>query len=302
MRLFSFKISEHEVHIGAETNDGLFDMTEAFAVYQHAKRIKPPVSFAFLQVMVEMGTCSADAVERVLGDSWVQSKIHKLRIEETIDFDLPIHRPSKIIAIGRNYREHVKELDHKMPEEPLFFCKASSSLIPHNATIEIPDWLEGRVDYEGELGLVIGSTCKAVDEEQAMSVIAGYTILNDVTAREMQKADIDQGNPWYRSKSVDTFCPTGPYLVPADAVGNPQDLDLVLKVNGEVKQQSNTSKMIFTIPKLISAISRFMTLNPGDLIATGTPSGVGALQDGDEVEITISGLGTLMNSVRRVDA
>ncbi|NQT25409.1 fumarylacetoacetate hydrolase family protein [candidate division KSB1 bacterium] len=246
-----------------------------------------------------MGTCSADAVERVLSDSWVQSKIHRLRIEENVDFDLPIHRPSKIVAIGRNYKDHVKELDHTMPDEPLFFSKATSSLLPHNGVIQIPDWLEGRVDYEGELGLVIGSTCKDVDEDHAMSVLAGYTIINDVTARDMQKSDMDQGNPWFRSKSLDTFCPAGPYLVPADAVDDPQDLDLTLKVNGEIKQQANTSMMIFTIPKLISAVSRFMTLHPGDMIATGTPSGVGALQDGDEVEVNITGLGTLKNSVRR---
>lgn len=300
MKLFSYKKSEHEVHIGAETEEGLFDITEAFAVYQRAKRISPPVSFAFLQVMVEMGTCSADAVERVLADSWVQSKIHKLRIEENIEFDLPIHRPSKIVAIGRNYLKHVKELDHAIPDEPLFFPKAPSALLPHKGIIQIPEWLEGRVDYEGELGLVIGSTCKNVDEDQAMSVLAGYTIINDVTARDMQKQDIAQGNPWFRSKSLDTFCPAGPYLVPSDAVEDPQDLDITLKVNGEVKQQANTSMMIFPIPRLISAVSRYMTLHPGDLIATGTPSGVGALQDGDEVEISITGLGALINSVRRL--
>jgi 5-oxopent-3-ene-1,2,5-tricarboxylate decarboxylase/2-hydroxyhepta-2,4-diene-1,7-dioate isomerase len=302
MKLFSYKKSEHEVHIGVETEAGLFDITDAFAVYQHAKRISPPVSFAFLQVMIEMGTCSADSVKRVLEDSWVQSKIHRLRIEENIEFDLPIHRPSKIVAIGRNYKEHVKELDHAMPTEPLFFSKSTSSLLPHNGVIQIPEWLEGRVDYEGELGLVIGSTCKDVDQDQAMSVLAGYTIINDVTARDMQKLDISQGNPWFRSKSLDTFCPVGPYLVPADAVENPQNLDITLKVNGETRQESNTSMMIFTIPELISAVSRFMTLYPGDLIATGTPSGVGALQDGDEVEISITDLGTLKNSVHRTGA
>lgn len=299
MKLFTYKRSENEVHIGAETEEGLFDLTEAFAVYQHAKRISPPVSFAFLQVMVEMGTCSAEAVERVLGDSWVRSKIHKLRIEEKIDYDLPIHRPSKIVAIGRNYRAHVKELDHAMPDEPIFFPKATSAMLPHHGVIQIPDWLDGRVDYEGELGLVVGTVCKDVDEAHALSVLAGYTIINDVTARDMQKKDIDQGNPWFRSKSVDTFCPVGPYLVPADAVDDPQNLDLTLKVNGEIRQQASTSMMLFNIRKLVSTVSRFMTLQPGDLIATGTPSGVGALQDGDEVEISVTGLGTLKNSVKR---
>ncbi|MBN2028771.1 fumarylacetoacetate hydrolase family protein [bacterium] len=299
MKLFSFD-RDGEVNIGVELENGRFNLTEAFAIYQHAKRINPPVSFAFLQVMVEMGYCSGQVVENIFADSWVKSKLHTIRLPAEVKFDLPILRPSKIVAIGRNYQAHVKELNHKMPTEPIFFCKATSSLIPHEGDIQIPAWLETRVDHEAELGLVIGKSARNVSESNAMDHVAGYTIVNDVTARAMQKEDIDAGNPWFRSKSLDTFCPVGPYLVPSDVVTNYQNLDIKLTVNGEVRQNDNTKNMIFPIPRLVSEVSKYMTLNPGDIIATGTPEGVGPIEDGDEIEISITGVGTLINRVKQL--
>jgi 2-keto-4-pentenoate hydratase/2-oxohepta-3-ene-1,7-dioic acid hydratase in catechol pathway len=201
--------------------------------------------------------------------------------------------------MGRNYLAHVRELQHEAPKEPLFFSKAPSALVPHEADIMIPAWLNTRVDHEAELALVIGKTCRNVSEQEAVQHIAGYSILNDVTARAMQKEDIEHGNPWFRSKSIDTFCPMGPYFVPADEIKDPNRLDIQLTVNGEVRQKANTASMIFSVSRLVSAISGYMTLNPGDVIATGTPEGVSPIADGDVIEIEITGLGTLKNKVRK---
>lgn len=298
LKLFSFKNDQNETRIGVSMENGSFDLTEAFGIYQHAKRIDPPVVFAFLQVLVEMGYCSKESVNSIFADSWVKSKIESIRLPEDIVFDHPIPMPSKIVAIGRNYRKHIKELDHKVPDEPIFFCKASTCLIPHEAEIIIPEWLDSRVDHEAELGLVIGKHCKDVSESEAMDYVAGYTIVNDVTARTIQKSDLSEGNPWFRSKSMDTFCPVGPYVVPADAIEDAQNLSITLSVNDTVRQDGNTADMIFPIPKLVAAVSKYMTLNPGDIIATGTPDGVGPIQSGDTIKITIDQIGTLINTVQ----
>jgi 2-keto-4-pentenoate hydratase/2-oxohepta-3-ene-1,7-dioic acid hydratase in catechol pathway len=255
------------------------------------------VAFAFIQVVVELGYSSSSTLSKIMDDPWVRSKSEDLRLPDGFEYMLPIQRPSKIVAMGRNYMAHVKELQHEAPKEPMFFAKASSALIPHEADIVIPGWLDSRVDHEAELALVIGKPCRNVPVDQVMQCIAGYSILNDVTARAMQKEDIDHGNPWFRSKSMDTFCPMGPFFVPADAIDDPNRLDIALTVNGEVRQKANTSSMLFSVPKLVSAISKYMTLQPGDIIATGTPEGVSPIQAGDVVEITITGLGTLRNRV-----
>jgi 2-keto-4-pentenoate hydratase/2-oxohepta-3-ene-1,7-dioic acid hydratase in catechol pathway len=297
VKLFSYSRGENEVGIGVEMQKGTFSLTKALDIYQRTKGQKNPVSFIFLQVLVEMGYCSGSVIQSVLEEPWVQSKQEEIRLGSGLRFELPVARPSKIIGIGRNYKTHAEELHHDLPDEPLFFAKAPSTLIPHKADIFIPNWLEGRVDHEAELAVVIGKNGKNIAEEDALSYVAGYSILNDITARAMQKNDQEQKNPWYRSKSLDTFCPMGPYLVPADEIDNPQDLEISLTVNGEERQHANTSSMIFTVSRLIAHVSRFMTLVPGDIIATGTPGGVSPIQEGDSIEITISNLGTLHNKV-----
>jgi 2-keto-4-pentenoate hydratase/2-oxohepta-3-ene-1,7-dioic acid hydratase in catechol pathway len=297
LKLFSLQLQDGVFGIGIETPEGIFNLTRAFEIYQEAKRVKQPVAFAFIQVMVEMGYYSLSTLKKIMDDPWVRSKSEELRLPAGFRYSLPIHRPSKIVAMGRNYIAHAKELKQEIPKEPIFFSKATSALIPHEADIVIPGWLNDRVDHEAELALIIGKPCSNVDEEEASSYIGGYSILNDVTARDMQKKDIDHGNPWFRSKSIDTFCPMGPFFVPTDAIADPGKLQIRLSVNGEVRQKANTSSMIFSIPKLVSSISRYMTLQPGDVIATGTPEGVSPIKDGDVVEITITGLGTLRNRV-----
>lgn len=195
--------------------------------------------------------------------------------------------PGNIFCVGRNYTEHAKELGHDLPEEPLIFLKATGSLLEPEGTIRLPQWA-GRIDYEGELAVVIGKTCRNVSEQEAPGAIFGLTCLNDVTARDLQNKD----GQWTRAKSFDTFCPLGPWIV-RSAETNGRKIET--RLNGQVVQSANTDMMIFPVPRLISHISRFATLKPGDVIATGTPAGVGPMQAGDQVEVEIEGVGLLRN-------
>ena len=204
---------------------------------------------------------------------------------------LPPVAPSKIVCVGRNYREHAAELGNPMPEEPLLFLKAPSTIIGHGDLIELPRASQ-RVEHEGELAVVIGRRCgRLADDEDPLSYVLGYTCVNDVTARDLQRKDVQ----FTRAKSFDTFCPVGPYFVTGL---DPADLRVETRVNGEVRQSGRTSAMAFPVPLLIRYISNVMTLNPGDLIATGTPAGVGPLLDGDTVEVEVEGVGTLRNQVK----
>jgi len=197
--------------------------------------------------------------------------------------------PSKIVCVGLNYVEHAKELKMKLPEEPILFLKPPSAVIGPGTEIIVPKSSE-RVDYEGELGVVIGKRCKAIAADEAKKHILGYTCFNDVTARDLQQKD----GQWTRAKSFDTFAPFGPWIASID----PSDADINTRVNGQIRQSSNTADLIFGVPSLIEFISNVMTLEPGDVIATGTPPGVGRLEKGDVVEVEIEGIGVLKNRVK----
>lgn len=198
--------------------------------------------------------------------------------------------PSKVLAIGRNYADHAREMGGEVPDEPLVFLKPSTSVIGSGEAISYPTALSQRVDYEGELAVVIGRLCREVPRERAHEVIFGYTCANDVTARDLQKKDVQ----FTRAKGFDTFCPLGPWI---QTELDPSDLAITTSVNGEVKQSSRTSKLMYDIPALIAHVSAVMTLIPGDVILTGTPEGVGPLAIGDEVSVFIEGIGTLSNRV-----
>jgi 2-keto-4-pentenoate hydratase/2-oxohepta-3-ene-1,7-dioic acid hydratase in catechol pathway len=200
-------------------------------------------------------------------------------------------RPSKIVCIGRNYREHAAELGHEVPKEPLLFLKATSALLAPGGSIRRPKISE-RVDHEGELGVVIGKTCyQPAADSDVRQYILGYTCVNDVTARDLQTKD----GQWSRAKGFDTFCPVGPLV--ADEIDPWAGLGVETRVNGALRQQGNTRDFIFALDVMIRHIAQAMTLFPGDLIATGTPSGVGPLVAGDVVEVSVEGVGTLRNSV-----
>jgi len=197
--------------------------------------------------------------------------------------------PSKIVCIGRNYAEHAKELGNEAPPEPIIFLKPPSALLPPNGTIVRPPQSQ-RVDYEGELAIVIGKEAKNIAAANWRDVVLGFTCANDVTARDLQKKDVQ----FTRGKGFDTFCPIGPWIV-TDL--DPSHLAIGTRVNGETKQNGNTEQMIFSCDVLVEFVTSVMTLFPGDVILTGTPAGVGPLNGGDIVEVTIEGIGTLRNRV-----
>ena len=216
----------------------------------------------------------------------------------------PVPRGGKILCLAKNYVKHAREFGAEAPEEPIFFAKLPDTLVADGDEVVIPRWLETRVDHEAELGLVLGFADsddlgrKDLAEADAAAVVAGYTVINDVTARKLQGQDRDQKYPWLRAKAIDTFCPTGPFVVPVDAIDG-ADLRVRMRVNGEVRQDARTSEMVFSIEQALSAMSRVTTLRPGDLVAMGTPEGVSAVHPGDLMEVEVEGLGALRNPVVR---
>jgi len=199
--------------------------------------------------------------------------------------------PSKIVCVGRNYREHAAELGNKMPDEPLLFLKAPSAIIASGDDIVLPGASQ-QVEHEGELGVVIGRIARNIPgDEDPLSYVLGYTCVNDVTARDLQRKDVQ----FTRGKSFDTFCPVGPWI---ETDIDPGNVEIQTRLNGEVKQKGNTADMAFPVAFLIRYISEIMTLFPGDLIATGTPAGVSRLKPGDIVEVEVAGIGVLQNRVR----
>src|SRR5215210_3856465 len=213
----------------------------------------------------------------------------------------PIARPQKVIGIGLNYEDHAAETGADIPEKPIVFAKYPTAVIGPGETIRIPPITE-QADYEAELAVVIGRAARSVSESEALGYVFGYMNANDVSSRDLQ---FSEGGQWTRSKSIDTFCPLGPYIATRDEIEDPQNLSVRCILNGEVMQDGTTEKMIFSVAELISFLSQAMTLVPGDVIVTGTPPGVGSardpqvwLKDGDEVTIEIEGLGALTNPVQ----
>ena len=211
----------------------------------------------------------------------------------------PVPRPGKIVCVGLNYRDHAAETGADVPTEPVLFAKFANSVVPDGAEVAIPP-ATSEVDWEAELGVVIGRRARRVGVEEAMDHVAGYTCLNDLSARDLQR----RGGQWTRGKAIDGFLPMGPWLVTRDEVADPQALAIGCSVNGEVVQESSTAQMVFGVAELVSVISQTMTLEPGDVIATGTPPGVGMartppryLAPGDEVVVSIEGLGSLRTTM-----
>ena len=208
---------------------------------------------------------------------------------ENVDV-LPPVEPSKVVCIGLNYADHADEQDSDLPDRPLLFLKGPNALASHDSEVPLPAGKE-RVDYEAEMGVVVGEQCRNVPEEEAMDVVAGYTCVNDVSNRDDQR----QEQNWVRGKAFDNAAPVGPVV--ADPEHVPEDARIRLLHNGEVQQDSDRTHLIFTIPELIAEITTYLTLEPGDVIATGTPEGVGPLADGDEVTVEVEGVGQLTHSI-----
>ena len=291
MRVVSFTGKQGLRSLGAFTERGVVDLKAS------AERAGVSAgSFQSMAAFLEAGEMARIAAERLAQDT-TQAQVLELG---EVRLGAPVPRPGKIIAVGLNYRDHLMESGAKeAPTSPLIFAKFTTSICGPGDVIVLPA-SDAKVDYEAELGVVIGKRGKAIAAQKAYEHVAGYMPLNDVSARAWQFAD----KQWVRGKSCDTFCPTGPYLVTRDEVPEPHDLAIQARVSGTVLQNSNTAKMIFHIPQLIEYISASITLEPGDIIATGTPEGVGAFRDppiylkaGDEVEVEIEKLGVLKNPV-----
>lgn len=249
-----------------------------------------PVKFCRFSVdnRIYNGSIRGNMIDIVEGD--LLGGFSNMRMSYPVDrvrFLAPI-TPTKIWCVGRNYLGHVKELDHDVPKEPIIFMKPLSTLLGNGEPVRMPSWA-GRIDYEGELAVVIKRRCRRVPESEALSYVAGYSCFNDVTARDLQNKD----GQWTRAKSFDTFGPFGPILLLTREM--PADARITTRLNGNVVQQDMFGNMIFPVSRIISHISRFATLEPGDVIATGTPEGVGRVKPEDRVEVEIDGIGILSN-------
>lgn len=251
----------------------------------------------------------SDVLAYIQGEVGDLSKAKRAAVEKNltrhplaqVKLKAPVANPSKVVAIGLNYMDHCREQNVPVPAKPVVFAKFPSSIIGPDDVISWQADLTSQVDLEVELGVVIGKRARRVSQTEAMDYVFGYTVINDVSARDLQFSD----KQWVRGKSLDTFCPCGPLVVTADEITEPQNLALRSAINGQVMQNSNTSEMIFGVAYLVAYLSEAFTLEPGDLIATGTPNGVGVfrkpqvfLQDGDRVDVEIEGIGRLSNPVR----
>ena len=283
MKLISYRTSSAACRLGALTEGGVVNLSEA------SGGDLPDDMLAFLC----LGEAAMESARQALSQA-----ARGMTLEE-ISLLSPLPKPGKIVAIGLNYMDHIRESGLPMPKLATMFCKYPSAVIGAGHPIRWSKRLTQQVDFEAELAVVIGKTARNVPAADAYDYIAGYTNCNDVSARDLQ---FREGDQWLRGKCLDTFCPLGPWLVTRDEIADPHRLSIQCRVNGEIMQDSNTAEMIYSVPYLIEYLSEAFTLEPGDVIATGTPHGVGAFRDppvwlesDDLVEIEIEGLGVLAN-------
>lgn len=242
-----------------------------------------------------LGRIGAEELSRLIDEyrATAPAQERLIPVDEAV-FAVPVANAQKLIGAALNYADHAAEGNLEVPTTPVFFFLPPSSLLPHKEAVILPSGSD-RVDFEVELGMVIGREARNVPAHRWREYVAGFTIVNDITDRAMQLAAMDKGEPWDLSKALDTFSPCGPYLVPTASVPDPNDLALSLRIGDRVLQSARTSQMVFDVGRLLEMLSSFMTLTPGDIIATGTPSGIGPVVDGEVMEAAIDGLGVLVN-------
>jgi len=293
---FTRSSSPSEINVGCQFGNRCLNVTDAIK----SGALKFPHSVSRIEDMlhVDSGIDMIESQLRLIDESTPGLR-QFLFDESAVVLHAPILRPLKLIGIGLNYLDHIEETKLEIPREPLLFAMYSNAITGPNRPIVIPA-MSRKIDYEAELAVVMGSRARHVRPEDALNHVAGYTIVNDVSARDLQRSD----GQWLRAKSFDTFAPMGPWLVTRSALADADGLAIELRLNGQTLQKSNTRNLIFKVPALVSHISRVMTLEPGDVISTGTPGGVGFtrkppiyLQPGDNVEIEIEGIGILRNPV-----
>jgi 2-keto-4-pentenoate hydratase/2-oxohepta-3-ene-1,7-dioic acid hydratase in catechol pathway len=288
--------------IGVELESGILDIPDAASHFGRKYHVR---GHSFPATMMDLLNWESgiDVVRQIVQryDKTPEGERIMTRPLSSVTLDAPLSRPGKIVALGKNYLDHVEETGSEIPEFPVIFAKFPSSVIGPDDYISIPE-ISSKIDWEVELGIVIGKTCKGVSEKKSLEFVAGYTVINDISARDLQMND----GQWVRSKSLDGFCPMGPCIVTQDELGDASKLKMHTKVNGVIKQESSTSNLIFNVPKIISYLSKSFTLEPGDVIATGTPSGVGFVRNppeflkvGDKVEVYIEKIGYLRNKINQ---
>ena len=277
---------------------GFLDLTELL------ERRGKPTNLADL---FEIGWLDREHLQRALDEKGESDGLRRVQVEcvdgVPVGTGLPLLpcEVGKILCLGKNFRAHAEEFGEEVPTEPLFFNKLPETLVPHGAEVCVPGWYQDRFDHEAEVAAVIGWGGRDISTSDAMDHIAGYTVANDLTARTMQGADRKLGHPWMRAKNMEGACPLGPAFVPRDYL-DVNTLDVTCHVNGELRQEASTSDWVVGLPEAIATLSRHLTLHPGDIILTGTPSGVGPLNDGDEVLCTVSGIGALKTTIQRMPA
>lgn len=294
MRVYSLSRDDDDF-LGFENDGVLLDLTRGIAHFEISK-----VSYSGdLVCDIEELLWDNIFTENYLGEVMNYIEAHGLKSDLTVTGDYEINppvNPGKIIALGNNYHNHIREMGQNIPQEPVLFGKWPSAVIGQGEPIVKPSWI-GNMSYEAELAFVIGQVAKNVPASEAMDYIAGYTCLNDVTARDIQKKDLARSLPWMPSKNFDTFAPMGPCVLLSSSSKEPPEFGVQSRVNGQLKQDGNTRDLIFSLPVMIEYITKIMTLEPGDVVSTGTPEGVGYIVPGDTIEITCTGIGTLSNTV-----
>ncbi len=312
MKLINFTTQGH-TRVGAIVGDKVIDLNYAYQAqlktegkYRYeeiAHAFVPGTADELYQGGKESLQLAQNAIDFILGnpDSFDKKVIYN---KNEVKVEAPVQKPGKIICVGHNYREHILEMGRELPSNPVIFAKFANTILgPED---DIPFYpISEQLDYEAEFTFVIGKQARNVSEEEALDYVAGYTITNDVTYRDIQRRTIQ----WLQGKTIDGTAPMGPYLVTSDELQDPSGLDVVLKVNGEIRQKTNTANLVFDVKKLVSFLSGLMTLEPGDVVLTGTPGGVGFamdpqqfLKDGDVVTIEIDQIGTLENTVKSTQA
>lgn len=310
MKLINYTVNGH-TRAGAIVEDQVIDLNYAYQAqlkaegkYRYeeiAHAYVPAITDELFQGGKESLELAQGAIDFILKnpDSFDKKVVYN---RSEVKVEAPVQKPGKIICVGHNFRKHIQEMGREIPSHPVIFAKFANTILgPED---DIPFYpISEQLDYEMEFTFVIGKQARNVSEEDALDYVAGYTITNDVTYRDIQRRTLQ----WLQGKTVDGSAPMGPYLVTADEIGDPTGLDMVLKVNGEVRQSTNTDDFVFNVPKLVSFLSGLMTLEPGDVVLTGTPGGVGVamdppqfLKDGDVVTIEIEKIGVLENKVSAV--
>ncbi|NHJ12948.1 MAG: FAA hydrolase family protein [Candidatus Thorarchaeota archaeon] len=294
MKLVSYSRNDVD-SIAVQIEDTLLDIPEASSWFN----LEPQLPARMIGLLSrENGVVSVAQIVKRFSEADPDDR-PRTHAKASVHIRAPIARPRKIIGLGLNYKGHIEETGKETPEFPVIFAKFPSSVMHPDQDISIPK-VTRKLDWEVELGIVIGRACKDVLEKDALEYIAGYTIINDLSARDLQKGE----SQWVRGKSLDGLCPMGPCIVTTDELGAASDLKMQTKVNGVLKQDSNTSNLLYDVPQVVSYLSESFTLEPGDVIATGTPSGVGFarnppefLHPGDNVELFIEGIGFLRNRI-----